>query len=308
MELFWKNDKWNYKITMKGKDSHGKLVTKVYKTIDVIADSDMSSDLRGRATRIYEAFDIENPDSRVMIKDSWVDVDCPKETDILSEILEDASDDEKEMFLTVLIHGIVTIDGREDLTQDLMMNGYLVSTKVDFQLLKKENSHNTVISALQKRMAKVRIADHSSLEDTTPSDHIYKASIFEILKASKPGSQPSSWTTSPDVSTSKNAQNPPRVYGPKAHYRIVFEEKGQSLHSMSRLRQIKLPLVVQAMHDILKGSMFLSNSAFESFLYLILSSGLFNEEGIRASRYQSWKHYNLQGACQTERFRIRQAV
>ena len=37
MELFWESDKkiWNHKITMKGKDN---VVTKVYKTIDIIAD------------------------------------------------------------------------------------------------------------------------------------------------------------------------------------------------------------------------------------------------------------------------------
>ena len=255
---------------MKGKDSHGKLVTKVYKTIDIIVDSDMSSDLRGRATRIYEAFDIENPDSKVMVKDSWVDVDCPKEMDILSEILEDASDDEKEMFLTVLIHGVVTIDGSEDLTQDLLMNGYMISTDDNFRLhlLEKiENSEYTIIDALRKRMANAGVADHRvhSVEDTAQADHIYKASIFEVLKVSNPGSQPPSLLTSPDVSTTRRAKPRPRVCGPKAHYRIVFEKRGQSLHSMSCLRQIKLPLVVQAMQDVLKGDMILYDSASESF-------------------------------------------
>jgi hypothetical protein len=44
MELFWKRDKWNYKITIKGKDNQGKIVTKVYETTDIIAD--MSFNLR----------------------------------------------------------------------------------------------------------------------------------------------------------------------------------------------------------------------------------------------------------------------
>ena len=48
----------------------------------------------------------------------------------------------------------------------------------------------------------------------------------------------------------------PRVYGPKTHYRIVFKERGESLHSLSGQRQIKLPLVMQAMHDVLKGKLF----------------------------------------------------
>jgi hypothetical protein len=68
-----------------------------------------------------------------VLKDSWVDSNCPKEADTLNEILDNASDDEKAMFLTVLVHGVVEIDGRDDLTQDLLMNGYLISTDDDSQ-------------------------------------------------------------------------------------------------------------------------------------------------------------------------------
>ena len=264
MELFWKDDKWNYQITMEGKDIHGKIVTKVYKTIAIIAD--MSSNLRGRATRVYEAYDVEDPDSRVVIKDSWVDVNRTKEGDTLKEILDDASDDEKALFLTVLIHGVVKIDGREDLTQDLLMNGYLISTDVDSHKSNKGN-FNDASSALQKRLAKVSIADHSGVEDTPQGGHIYKASIFEVLRVSKPGSRPTTLDPllkSPHVSTSRKAKKSPRVYDPKAHYRIVFKERGESLHSMSRGHQIKLRLVVKAMRNILKGTI-LSDSASEFF-------------------------------------------
>ena len=95
-----------------------------------------------------------------MIKDSWVDVSRLKEGDTLSEILDDASDDEKAMFLTVLIHGVVTIDGREDLTRDLLMNGYLVSTDSPKSDHKTGNSSSNVIDALEKMMADVGIAEH----------------------------------------------------------------------------------------------------------------------------------------------------
>ena len=265
MELFWKRDKWNYKITMKGKDSHGKPITKVYKTIDVIAD--MSKNLRGRATRVYEAYDVENPGSRVVIKDSWVDANRPKEADTLSELLDDASDDEKEMFLTVLVHGVVTVDGKEDLTQDLLMNGYMISTDDSSNDHSINERENPVFNELEEMMADAGITD-DSVEDIAQMDHIYNASIFEVLKTTKPGSQPASVASaaaSPDVSTTSKPIPQPRVYDPKAHYRIVFKERGQSLHSMSYARQIKLSLVVQAMHDVFKGSMILSNSASESF-------------------------------------------
>ena len=263
MELFYKNNKSNYQITVKGIDNHQNSVTKIYRTTDIIAN--MSSNVRGRATRVYEAYDVENRCSKVVIKDSWVDVNRTKEGDTLKELLKDASDEEKAMFLTVLVHGVVEIDGREDLTRDLLMNGYLVSTDPPKSKNQVGNSGNKV-DALVKRMADVGIDNHGSVENTTQVDHIYKASVFEVLKrSSKLGSEPESFVTSPDASTFSKTKDRPRDYGPKAHYRIVFKERGQSLHTMSCTRQIKLSLVVQAMHDILEGSMILSVSASEFF-------------------------------------------
>ena len=257
MELFWTRSKWNYQITVKGIDNDQNVVTKMYKTTDTIAD--MSSNLRGRATRVYEAYEAGSSGSKVVIKDSWVDVNRTKEGDTLSELLKDASDNEKAMFLTVLIHGVVTVDGREDLTRDLLMNGYLVTTdppKSNTQR-ERENPGNN-FDALVKRMANVGIANRGRVTNATGGDHIYKASIFVILRTLKTGSQPESLVTSPDVSLSNKTNKLLRVYGAKAHYRLVFKERGQSLHSMSCMRKIKLPLVVQAMQDILEGSVILS--------------------------------------------------
>ena len=165
MELFQMDDKWNYQITVKGKDKHRRIVTIVYKTIDIIADTGRSSNLGGRATRVYEAYDVKNPLSRVVIKaikDSWVDVNRPKEGDTLSEILNDASNDEKPMFLAVLIHGVVTVDGREDLTQDLLMNGYLISTDDDIQDYSESFNEEDIDNELQQVMAGFGIVDHGN--------------------------------------------------------------------------------------------------------------------------------------------------
>ena len=265
MKLFWAREEWNYQITVKGKDIHENVVTKVYKTIGTIAN--MSSNLRGRATRVYEAYEVGNPDSIVVIKDSWVDINRVKEGDTLKELLKDASEDEKAMFLTVLIHGVVEIDGEEDLTRDLLMKGYLVSTDPPKSKISMRSSGNYLIEELVKRMADAGIlVDDGSVEDIKPGGLIYTATIFEILRPWKPAvSQPESLVTSPDASTFSKTKDRPRDYGQKAHYRIVFKERGQSLYSMSCLNQIKLPLVVQAMHDILEGSMILSNIASESF-------------------------------------------
>ena len=73
-------------------------------------------------------------------------------------------------------------------------------------------------------------ADHRSVEGITQDEDIYKASIFEILRPSKPGSQLESLVTSPDITTSNKTKHSPREHSPKAHYRLVFKEGGQSLH------------------------------------------------------------------------------
>ena len=263
MKLLCKDEKWNYQITIEGKDNHGNIVTKVYKTIDIIADT--SNNLRGRATRVYEACDIDNPNTKVVIKDSWVAANRPMEGDTLSEILRDASEDEKARFLTVLLHGVVTVHGKQDLTQDLLMNGHLIST--DDGLLKESMESYNTPHELAEDMAALDIADREA-EDTVQSGPVYKASIFEIFKTSisktsklKLNSPPASFITSPDVSTPDPDHQTilqPRVYGPKAHYRIVFKERGESLHSLSRQCQIKLPVVIRAMDDVLEGNGILS--------------------------------------------------
>jgi hypothetical protein len=144
------------------------------------------------------------------------------------------------------------------------MNGYLVSTASPKAGNKSGNSGTRLLKKLEKRMGNLRISDRGSVEDTTQGDHRQEASIFEILRPSKPDSQsdsqPESWVTSPDVTTSNQTVHEPREYGPKAHYRIVFKERGDSLHSISCDRRIKLPLVVKAMHDILEGIIILSDS------------------------------------------------
>ena len=257
MELLWKNDKWNYWITIKGKDNHGNIVVKVYETIGIIAD--MSSNLRGRATRVYEAYDVESR-ATVVIKDSWVDANRPKEADVLSKILDGASKDEKALFLTVLLHGVVTIHDKEDLTQNLLMNGYLVTTDNnddnDQPIIKRKKQYHDIFAEIRRAFDDIKIGR----KDTVPSGPVHKASIFELLKVlksdSQADSQSASLVTSPDMSIlylDNRTKRQPLVYGPKAHYRIVFKERGESLHRMSHQHDIELLPVTQAMYDILKG-------------------------------------------------------
>ena len=117
-----------------------------------------------------------------------------------------------------------------------------------------------------KKDGQPRFANHGSVADTTQGGHIYDASIFRVLKPWKPGSQPESLVTSPDVSSSnKKKHSPPsRVYSQRRIIDLLSRREG-SLLTISCIRQIKVPLVVQAMRDILEGSMILSISAGESF-------------------------------------------
>ena len=109
-----------------------------------------------------------------------------------------------------------------------------------------KGNYNDARKALQKRLAKVSIADHNSVENTAQAGHICKASVFDVLKPSKPGSRPPTLVTTPEVSTSRKEELSPRVYDPKAPYRIVFKERGQSF-------------------QILNDSMIQSDSGCESF-------------------------------------------
>ena len=290
MKLLWKNDIWNYRITIKGKDNDGNIVIKVYETIGMITN--MWSKLRGRATRVYEAYDPESPGIMVVIKCSWVDANCPKEGDVLGGILDSASEEEKALFLTVLIHGIVTIDGREDLTEHLL-DGYLVTTgyhpvENKSQETEQYNSYDSVLHRIMGELNAIK----TSAEDTVQSDRIHKASIFELLKVSKFDSQAESQSASLFISPDMSAlsfdyliKRQPLVYGPKVHYRIVFKERGESLHRMSHQHEIELLPVIQAMYDILKGGWYHFCSMLKiSNLNFILSFGLFDEERIRAPR------------------------
>ena len=94
----------NCQINVRGIDNHQKIVTKIYRTTDIVAN--ISSNLCGRATHIYEAYKVGNPGSMAVIKDLWVDVNCTKEGDTLRELLKYASDDKKASFSLFFFMGL----------------------------------------------------------------------------------------------------------------------------------------------------------------------------------------------------------
>jgi hypothetical protein len=97
--------------------------------------------LRGRGTRVFEARRLEDNvevGEPVVIKDVWVDDDREREDRILSQLLNDADDKDKELvkkyFLTVLTCGYVIISGKVDHTRDLITRGQDIPRGHKFRL------------------------------------------------------------------------------------------------------------------------------------------------------------------------------
>jgi len=92
-----------------------------YRTVKIL--SEFSADaIRGRGTRVFEAYEINEDGQRVQgsknvaIKDYWLDSSREAEPTILKKILEGADESMKAKFLTVLAWGNISIDGNVDST------------------------------------------------------------------------------------------------------------------------------------------------------------------------------------------------
>ena len=96
-----------------------------YRTVKTL--SEFSADaIRGRATRVFEAYEISEDGQQVQgsehvaIKDYWLDSSREAEPTILKKILKGADESMKAKFLTVLVWGNISIDGNVDSTDRIM--------------------------------------------------------------------------------------------------------------------------------------------------------------------------------------------
>jgi hypothetical protein len=103
-----------------------------YRSVKIL--SEFSADaIRGRATRVFEAYEINRDGQRiegskkVAIKDYWLDSSREAEPVILKKILEGADETMKAKFLTVLVWGNVFVNGNVDST-DMIMNSLNLGT------------------------------------------------------------------------------------------------------------------------------------------------------------------------------------
>ena len=218
MELIREASYFTYRITIRGENFKGQSDEKCYQVLGML--SPPPTKICGRGTRIYAAYDVSDVSkTSVVLKDSWVDSDRALEGDTLATILEGASDEERSLFLTVLQHGVVFIDGQEDRTRELILHGY------DIRI----NHYFSLPSYRRRPDSQDKIFHHPL------NGMVYEAKILEVHP--KPGRQ----------------LQPSRRYRPQVHYRLVFQEQGVSLRDMSSKCQTKLSTFVTAICDTIQG-------------------------------------------------------
>ena len=279
MALKWRNGAWHYDITVITRNSDGTENTQVYETYKVICDA--ANNIRGRATRVYEANMADPLKKRILlrsvvIKDSWIDVGRTKEGDTLSELLEEATSEEKDLFLTVLQHGVVQIDGRDDTTQDLILDGQSFFSNTETKTSEGRNStrHRFMLTKLPEKNeddSDGSVQSENQPTYNTPLFPLYHHDHLESNDSALDGDAPSTTTSSHRSSATRGSSAPPSaptnalshhtpheakapvIYSPKAHYRIVFKEVGASLLSMAGSGRLRISHVRQAMLDVTLG-------------------------------------------------------
>ncbi|KJA13397.1 hypothetical protein HYPSUDRAFT_92767 [Hypholoma sublateritium FD-334 SS-4] len=230
MELIQHQGQWNYRITITGPDSSGNSETKTYETTGLL--SSRPHKIRGRATRIYEAYDVEDPEREpIVVKDSWVEAKRPREGDTLCNVLEGATAEERSFFLTMLQHGVVDILGRPDCTRELILGGYDITLEHHFEFPGKRTSRMKDVSNLRPRDSYTASGTLVCIE---PDALLFGADIFEVHPEPAFGLHPGA------------------EYNPLLHYRVVFREKGVSLGDMFQNNKGTLSIIRTAMRDVIQ--------------------------------------------------------
>lgn len=237
-----------YDFTVKGTDSGGNPITKVYRTIKSI--SEFSADvIRGRGTRVYEVKEVDNgvpKGDTLALKDCWVDDDRELEGDILANILLDCKDEERELFLTLVVHGLVEVDGAgmKDHIKAVMLRGLDI------------HQGNLRYQFKHPDETKEDIASPNKVSSGLPPSSAF-VPIARMLREDKEHH----W---------------------KYHYRIVFKEVGISMYEIRSIRD-----AFQALIDVTKGLCIACNS-LTNLTILSTSTGSYGQEGLCPSRYQWW--------------------
>lgn len=182
-----------------------------WRTTELI-NQDNAADLRGRATRVWAVVKVvdgvEIPTQTGVLKDSWIDSDRVREGAVLDEIKGSELSDEdrslfEDLFLTVLAHGDVLINGVSDNTRRMTGN---VATPDDIRFS---------ISVPQTEPPADKAQQQDTMSVATGSQDPAASSASAV---SKPGTRP------------------PIVYSEKTRYRVVFLQRCVSLGDLTSMR------------------------------------------------------------------------
>lgn len=205
---------FQYDITVRDKDTEEE---KVYRTEELI--SDVGADhIRGRGTRVWKVHQVLadgglSTAARVL-KDVWIDSDRSREGEVMDDILGSTDDPEtkarlKAVLLTKETHGDVHINGVADHTIDgQSRDKYIKNNTTKFFL-----RHETPTSSAETNARSTIVIDMpvgSGRDGPAPKP----AEIAE-----------------------------PVYYHSKFHYRIVFEEECETLHSIKSMRDFMFVLM-----------------------------------------------------------------
>lgn len=169
----------------------------------------------GRGTRVWKARKLnkeKQPEGDfVALKDSWIDHDRPREGSILQAVLESVSDPEDreflaELFLTVIVHGDVHIEGARDDTREVMTRGHDIPA--NYGSFKLQGRPQDGISIKTNNTG-------ASFPSNSGTGH---------PRSQRPQKKP--------------ATPRPPLHHPRVHYRIVFKEVCKPIYEITSLRDI----------------------------------------------------------------------
>jgi Fungal protein kinase len=187
---------------------------KFYVTRRILSD-DRASAITGRATRVFEVHDEDDPDTSVALKDLWMDDGSTSEGDMLPEVFCAMQEWKNE-------RSQVSSDGDWDVEDDDYRRFFL--TTVAHGLVKFDNSFDNTRAAMHGR----DLPQPMEYYTTEPDDEYLRT------KESQTSSRSHGSMHGPIIVP----RTEPRPIRHLQHYRIVFKEVGRPVHDLDSLKEV----------------------------------------------------------------------
>lgn len=189
--------------------NNDEISTKLYQTSKVLVNHS-AVDVCGRATSVFTVHPIDNLGMVnfsiiKVLKDVWVEHRRKREGVRLRGVLDKLNDQEKGYFMTSSEHDDVLINGKADLTEELLMSGLQLQTEVRKRVWKR---YHLKTSKLYH-------------ENETIRDGFYR------------GQYDLDWSAEPLKYSSKSM----------SHYRIVYDEMGTPVFDLTTMHEVFQALI-----------------------------------------------------------------